>query len=748
MPLPTALEKVVGKPWSAWVSLAGSNSPSDPPVTKRNGEILSSGAKRNHHNINNEAVDPTNTHSRRLNRSEMAIFGGCPASEKLTLIPCSYCGDKFKCPALADHIRLRHGGAKKPLKIGSPDKKKSPSHIRTKGKHGRLSKDKEKLIEPPTVVEEAGTKSQDWPKNKPEVEGNHRNEREISVTSVVPQFMLKNSGSESVKESPKSSRDSKAKIKKPRVLEPSLPVINDVPPPLEKSPAPQKRESGDPVELSPGRSKEKTKSEVLSKKAKLDQTVKVASPEESKIQIDTTVSAEPPPPEPPKLTQEVKPSEPKKKKGQKSSTMRGGRVYDPDNHCGVISKENSRPCTRSLSCKQHSITLRKAVKGRTRSFDVLLSTLQKEKELERNKVLDVEIVNSIINHPSSIKISTDLLDVEAKPKSPKVESKLNQPSDVGKFTLPVSIKNPNLWSQLQAPAEPITPPSVVEISKSPQSSSVLLKKPVSNSLIYKVMKEDKVKDNIKEAHSVPKPVAVNGFHKEKDIPFEGFLLPGYRKSSGLFTTSYSVSRMHFKDGQKFRLNSTRDSYDKNYQRNGYFLYLNSSNSKNIPEVLKDSSVPNNAHKCYDFLKLPDKNVIASMPSIATQVNPLKGIKTSGDVNTVTKPLNLFGPINGSSVLPLSLIPQTKDRKSDGFIKLGGNTVETPSAGIMSGDQVRLDSPRTHFFTPSGPISLAVDRSASAQLSCKQLQPKLQYLPNSSLTTSGIVYLQRTLKTVY
>ncbi|KAF6211148.1 hypothetical protein GE061_014263 [Apolygus lucorum] len=743
MPLPTALEKVVGKPWTAWVSLAGSNSPSDPPIPKRNGEILSSGGKRNHHNINNEVVDVhTTTHSRRLNRSEMAIFGGCPASEKLTLIPCSYCGDKFKCPALAEHIRLRHGGAKKPLKLGSPDKKKPPTHLRTKGKHGRFSKDKEKPIEP-IVVEEVSVKTPEWSKNKPEAEGNHRNEREIPVTSVVPQFMLKNSGSESVKESPKSSRESKAKIKKAGVLEPSLPVITDVPPPLEKSPASQKRESGDTVELSPGRSKDKTKSEVLMKKAKLDQSVKVASPEEPKIQSDTSVITDTPPLEPPKLTQEVKPSEPKKKKGQKSSTMRGGRVYDPDNHCGVISKENSRPCTRSLICKLHSITLRKAVKGRSRPFDVLLSTLQKEKEQERNKVLDVE-VNTLMNH-SSIKISADLLDVEAKPISPKVESKSNL-SDVGKLTLPVSIKNPNLWSQLQAPPEPIAPP-VIEISKPPQSSSSLLKKSVSNSLIYKVMKEDKVRLE-KQASSVPKPAAVNGFHKEKDIPFEGFLLPGYRKSSGLLTTSYSISRVHFKDGQKFRLNSSRDSYDKNYQRNGYYLYLNSSNSKNVSDVLKDSSVPNNLHKCYDFLKLPDKNVIASMPSIATQVNPIKGIKTNGDVSTVTKPLNLFGPINGSSVLPLTLIPQTKDRKSDGFVKLGGNTVETPRAGILSGDHVRLDSPRTHFFTPSGPISLAVDRSASAQLSCKQLQPKLQYLPNSSLSTSGIVYLQRTLKTVY
>lgn len=48
------------------------------------------------------------------------------------------------------------------------------------------------------------------------------------------------------------------------------------------------------------------------------------------------------------------------------------RKYDPDKHCGVRLNEDAQPCTRSLTCKTHSLTLRRAVQGRRDSFDKLL----------------------------------------------------------------------------------------------------------------------------------------------------------------------------------------------------------------------------------------------------------------------------------------------------------------------------------------------------------------------------------------
>lgn len=48
------------------------------------------------------------------------------------------------------------------------------------------------------------------------------------------------------------------------------------------------------------------------------------------------------------------------------------RKYDPEVHCGVMI-EGSDPCTRSLTCKTHQVSLRRGVSGRSKPFDELLA---------------------------------------------------------------------------------------------------------------------------------------------------------------------------------------------------------------------------------------------------------------------------------------------------------------------------------------------------------------------------------------
>ncbi|XP_054480776.1 ataxin-7-like protein 1 isoform X1 [Anoplopoma fimbria] len=92
------------------------------------------------------------------------------------------------------------------------------------------------------------------------------------------------------------------------------------------------------------------------------------------------------------------PLEKKQQNGTKTSsrTQRrlSGRVFDPNKHCGVQDPETKRPCTRSLTCKTHSLTHRRAVSGRRMHFDVLLAEHKgrakvnegaKEKEKEKEK---------------------------------------------------------------------------------------------------------------------------------------------------------------------------------------------------------------------------------------------------------------------------------------------------------------------------------------------------------------------------
>ncbi|XP_037926158.1 platelet binding protein GspB-like isoform X2 [Hermetia illucens] len=57
------------------------------------------------------------------------------------------------------------------------------------------------------------------------------------------------------------------------------------------------------------------------------------------------------------------------------------REYDANKHCGVISGDSTRPCTRSLTCKAHSLSMRRMVSGRSKSFDKLLADHRATKEL-------------------------------------------------------------------------------------------------------------------------------------------------------------------------------------------------------------------------------------------------------------------------------------------------------------------------------------------------------------------------------
>ena len=56
------------------------------------------------------------------------------------------------------------------------------------------------------------------------------------------------------------------------------------------------------------------------------------------------------------------------------------REYDPNKHCGVWDADAKRNCTRSLTCKSHSVYLKRKVINRSGPFDELLAAHKAEKE--------------------------------------------------------------------------------------------------------------------------------------------------------------------------------------------------------------------------------------------------------------------------------------------------------------------------------------------------------------------------------
>lgn len=71
-------------------------------------------------------------------------------------------------------------------------------------------------------------------------------------------------------------------------------------------------------------------------------------------------------------------------KGREEMKKNSGREreYHPDRHCGVWDAEAKRNCTRSLTCKSHSVYLKRKVSGRTAPFDELLTAHKAQKEAE------------------------------------------------------------------------------------------------------------------------------------------------------------------------------------------------------------------------------------------------------------------------------------------------------------------------------------------------------------------------------
>ncbi|XP_048581749.1 ataxin-7-like protein 1 isoform X1 [Nematostella vectensis] len=86
-----------------------------------------------------------------------------------------------------------------------------------------------------------------------------------------------------------------------------------------------------------------------------------------------------------------KASEKSNKKSPRKVIPTREREFDADKHCGVWVADQQKKCTRSLTCKTHALSLRRAVLGRRKPFDELLAEhkarVNSEKELNNQAAL-------------------------------------------------------------------------------------------------------------------------------------------------------------------------------------------------------------------------------------------------------------------------------------------------------------------------------------------------------------------------
>ncbi|CAB1314836.1 unnamed protein product [Coregonus sp. 'balchen'] len=267
-----------------------------------------------------------NREAMRLCRDDMPIFGQCPAQDDFYLVMCSHCSQVVKPQAFQAHYERRHSSSSKPtstLATSSP-----LSRSRSSGTGG------------------GGV-----------------------------------SGGAMGRSSSGTSASSNSKILKP--AKEKLPGIQQRPhfPPF--------RMLNDKI-LTPAVKVEKMRLKVDSS-AKM---VQVPSAPLSSSSSSSTVSSSSP--LKPGLNCPSIPKAPLLAPGQipngkghlslsaldKKQDNSAKREFNPDIHCGVLDMTARKPCTRSLTCKTHSLSQRRAVLGRRKRFDTLLAE-HKSKARER-----------------------------------------------------------------------------------------------------------------------------------------------------------------------------------------------------------------------------------------------------------------------------------------------------------------------------------------------------------------------------
>ncbi|KAI1882131.1 hypothetical protein AGOR_G00247520 [Albula goreensis] len=313
------------KPWSAFIEAAKLQN-SDIAHVEDTGKEIANGRE-----------------ARKLNREDMHLYGQYPASDEFCLVVCNICNQVVKPQGFLTHYERRHGPSydsrppvtQRPKVSHSSPPQPRPFRAPRDNHHTPFSR------APHAVYPPKGAR-------KPCVT--------VPVVSLEKMSCLGRVEGPHVRISCPSSSSSSSSPSPATPVRPSHKIQERVtngrgpaapPPPLDRRPSAspstlEKRPSPSPSPTSTDRRPTPSPSSLLDRQ---------------------------PPALPPQLDRKHQNGT----KGSKPYKRTSGRVFDPNKHCGVLDPESKRPCTRSLTCKTHSLTHRRAVPGRGKQFDSLLA---------------------------------------------------------------------------------------------------------------------------------------------------------------------------------------------------------------------------------------------------------------------------------------------------------------------------------------------------------------------------------------
>ncbi|XP_045420910.1 ataxin-7-like protein 1 isoform X1 [Lemur catta] len=288
----------------------------------------------------------------RLNKEDMHLFGHYPAHDDFYLVVCSACNQVVKPQVFQSHCERRHGSMCRP----SPSPASPASNPRTS------------LVQVKTKACLSG----------------HNSASSTSKPFKTPKDnLLTSSSKQHTVFSAKGSRD------KPCV---PVPVVS-----LEKIPNLVKAD---------GANVKMNSTTTTAVAASSTPSSAVSAPP----LIKPVLMSKSVPPSPEKILngKGILPAtiDKKHQNGTKNSNKPYRRLsereFDPNKHCGVLDPETKKPCTRSLTCKTHSLSHRRAVPGRKKQFDLLLAehkAKSREKEVKDKEHL-LTSTREILPNPS------------------------------------------------------------------------------------------------------------------------------------------------------------------------------------------------------------------------------------------------------------------------------------------------------------------------------------------------------------
>ncbi|XP_056293503.1 ataxin-7 isoform X2 [Pseudoliparis swirei] len=279
-----------------------------------------------------------NREAMRLCREDMPIFGQCPAQDDFYLVMCNHCGQVVKPQAFQAHYERRHSSPIKPASA-------APFPVSGRNRTGG-----------------PGLGS-------------------ASAAGGVP--------------SRPSAAGASASTSNPKLLKPAKEKLPDIP---RRTPFAAFRTPQLDKLLTPAVKVEKMH-------LRVDSSAKLVQAQSAPVATATTTSSPSTSSSsttPPLLAAGPIPngkghlSVLSDKKQDNSSSRRHlskkvtEREFIADVHCGVVDMTARKPCTRSLTCKTHSLSQRRAVPGRRKRFDTLLAEHKnraREREMEKEREL-------------------------------------------------------------------------------------------------------------------------------------------------------------------------------------------------------------------------------------------------------------------------------------------------------------------------------------------------------------------------